>query len=838
MLVVTLVFNEFVILVIKHLVKCFLGSDLIYLIVIFNSNLTGFFGQKKLTSLSLFFFSTLLIYLGIFLLLFLRQIFIRVKTMKLKKLYLAMGVAVATASLTACNESSDSSTAASGTITKEVAFTANDTCPNGGVTIYSGIDENGNGELDVDERDSADTICNGEDGKSAASAELIRYATAPLGAEFTGMFVTDNNFFFNVQHPGNQNAKVFVARGSMADVGVVKGLSLPETAEEKEATRVAYGEIAKLAEEGVNGIGSISAIDGTELFVSNDPDFNAFIPKTEGDDSEGYLFTNWENRPGSMSRVEVKYENGAWATLNEMMLDFSEVKGTWVNCFGTLSPWNTPLSAEELYFDDTENWHGSSTIEDLDTYLGANESPNPYRYGYIVEITNPDAAQPTPVKLFTMGRFSHENAVVMPDNKTVYLSDDGGNTVFFKFVADTAGDMSAGTLYAAAVTQDSTSSTADAGFSVNWVELAHGTNADLEAKIAQFDDKTAADADRYITDDEITAAATDTDASNDWIAFLESRKFAAVKGASAEFNKMEGVNINYDRVVEQMAAGEDAFVYMAMSDISGGMSDDAGDIQLDTNRCGVVYQMKLDTDYNIDRMEPVIIGGPYDATAAANQCHVDSVSNPDNLVVLDDGRVIVGEDTSKHENNMMWLWDPKGGKFVIKSTGSTYGETPQKVGSGTELTGTKYLEFSDTTFTAVSVASNADWTISGDDIVGYSAEMNGYGADEASEDWLVSNPVDLTGVTAAKLNLDSKVEYDGGSLEVLVSTDYTNNVSTATWTDMSATLASTSTWTNSGDIDLSAYDGQTITVAVKYTSTGTGGGDGALWTVANVTVYK
>jgi len=693
------------------------------------------------------------------------------------------------------------------------------------------------------------TACNsdGKDGKDGApgvdatetaSAELIRYATAPLGAEFTGMFVTDNNFFFNIQHPGNQTAKVFVARGAMSDVGVIQSLSLPETAEDKEATRVAYGDIAILAEEGVNEMGSIKSIDGTELFISNDPDFNAFVPMTDGDDTSGYLFTNWENRPGGMSRIEVSYEDGAWTTTNEMMLDFSSVKGTWVNCFGTLSPWNTPLSAEELYFDNTADWHGSSTIEDLDTYLGATESPNPYRYGYIVEITDPKASAPTPVKLFTMGRYSHENAVVMPDNKTAYLSDDGSNVVFFKFVADNANDMSSGTLYAAKVTQDDTKSTSDAGFDVTWVELASGNNADLEAKIAEFDGKTAADADRYITDAQVETAATDADTTNDYIAFLETRKFAKAKGATAEWNKMEGVNINYDRVAKQMAAGEDAYVYMAMSDIKNGMSDDEGDIQMDTNRCGVVYQMKLDENYNIARMEPVVAGGPYNASAEANQCHVDSISNPDNLVILEDGRVIIGEDTSKHENNMMWLWDPKGGKFVIKSTGSTYGEELQKVGSGTELTGTKYLEFSDTTFSAISVASDADWQFTGDDATGYSAEMNGYGADAASEDWLVSQPVNLSGVTGAKLNLDSKVEYDGGSLEVFVSTDYTNNVSTATWVDTNATLASSSAWTNSGDIDLSAYDGQTITVAVKYVSTGTGGGDGALWNVANVTVYK
>ena len=38
--------------------------------------------------------------------------------------------------------------------------------------------------------------------------------------------------------------------------------------------------------------------------------------------------------------------------LDVMMVDFTDVGGTWVNCFGSLSPWNTPLTSEELYFDD------------------------------------------------------------------------------------------------------------------------------------------------------------------------------------------------------------------------------------------------------------------------------------------------------------------------------------------------------------------------------------------------------------------------------------------------------------------------------------------------------
>jgi len=43
-----------------------------------------------------------------------------------------------------------------------------------------------------------------------------------------------------------------------------------------------------------------------------------------------------------------KDTGGRWNVSKSKMLDFSSVGGTWVNCFGTVSPWNTPISSEEL----------------------------------------------------------------------------------------------------------------------------------------------------------------------------------------------------------------------------------------------------------------------------------------------------------------------------------------------------------------------------------------------------------------------------------------------------------------------------------------------------------
>jgi len=573
------------------------------------------------------------------------------------------------------------------------------------------------------------TGCGGSDGKDGTSGTdgadgvneisnylptgLKRLATAPLGAEFTGMYLnSDNTLFLNVQHPSvtnstaDANSKVF----NKGSVGVIVGqdfsnlpnnfgaLDLPITTADKEVVMTAVGSYQVLAQQNdlLNDgkeMGDIHAADGTTLIKnSNDPDFNGVI----SDGGTGfYVYTNWEDRPGSMSRMQVgNLTNAGYGSITlDGMLDFSSVQGTWVNCFGTVSPWGTPLSSEELYFDDTADWFDSSfqyfsNPQSLATYLGyptdgSGNWPNPYRYGYIVEIGNPTdgvLANVTANKLEAMGRFSHENAVVMPDQKTVFLSDDGTGVVFFKFVADVAGDMSAGTLYGAKITQTSgVTDPSEAALGIEWIELAHGTETAIEAAIASYDGTFAAA--NQITDQEINDWAEaklsqDLDANGSIAtdpftdnrpAFLESRKAAVALGATGEFRKMEGVNINYTLASNWwnagVADGTPTYMYLAMSKFDKTMSDGLGDIQLDgTNgSCGVVYRMKLIKNANgeVDTktMVPAIVGGPYYADRSVNRCNVNNISNPDNLLVMNDGRVLIGEDTSKHENNMVWVFD-------------------------------------------------------------------------------------------------------------------------------------------------------------------------------------
>ncbi len=533
--------------------------------------------------------------------------------------------------------------------------------------------------------------CDGDDGKDGANGQdltavpkLTRIATVPLGAEITGIYKTDNgDLFFNVQHPDDtlpapeNNAAVGAWTGvdfdnldpRMAGVGVPAS----DSAEAK-SVQVAAGSYQVIGRAGDTfggqlpfGLAGIVTADGTsEIKQSQDPDFNAFIP-TSADSSQGYLFTAFEDRPGAMSRIGLtRQADGTWGMTSAMNVDFSSVKGTMINCFGTVSPWGTPLTSEENYeAENAANWNNANyssgypnyaDVKNIQTYLGGT-FPNPYDYGYIVEITQPTAT-PVPVKHFTLGRVAHENVVIMPDNKTVYITDDGTDKGFYKFVSEKANDLSAGTLYAAKVTQDATKDPAKAGFDIRWIELGASNNAEISGWIAAYDGIDESDyvegQTSYISDQEIADwAANGT--GDDRYAFLETLRAAEAKGATVEFRKMESININYNAA----ANGSVPFMYVAMSEVRKGMTDDVGDIQLNENRCGVVYRLGIQADYNVTRMDPAVVGGNYDANAE-NRCDVNAIASPDNLIVLNDGRVIIGEDTSKHVNNAMWVYNPLG----------------------------------------------------------------------------------------------------------------------------------------------------------------------------------
>ena len=406
-------------------------------------------------------------------------------------------------------------------------------------TVTTGEASNGVSKIPATDS-SADWVDSEENTPGAANSEgsgggeevggtpsdLTRVMMMPSGAEVTGLHVNSlGNLFVNAMHPDDDyyDATVGVVNGVdwNALPGVVPELDLSSSEWDVwHGIRVSHGDYQvlvqsgdALSEGGVAG-GIYAADDGELLFTSQKPDFNAFVPlNPQG--TRGYLYTTWESRPAGVSQLLIEWNSASqeWDVMGGLMQDLSEMNGGWVLCFGSISPWGNPLLSEELYFADTVDWNNPdyqyhSDQQELADYLG--HYPNPYDYGWIVEIEDADTASPTFDKQFAMGRFSHENAQVMPDEKTVYLSDDEYGTVLFKFIADTAGNLESGTLYAARLSQDSGSDPATTGFDVEWVELASSSDAEIGDWIDEYDGITPSDfvsgQNSYISDQEI----------NDW----------------------------------------------------------------------------------------------------------------------------------------------------------------------------------------------------------------------------------------------------------------------------------------------------------------------------------
>lgn len=103
------------------------------------------------------------------------------------------------------------------------------------------------------------------------------------------------------------------------------------------------------------------------------------------------------------------------------------------------------------------------------------------------------------------------------------------------------------------------------------------------------------------------------------------------------------------------------------------------------------------------------------------------------------------------------------------------------------------------------------------------AYMNGYNTGMLEEDWLILPAVNFTNYPNVRLNFDSYMNYgddnDDNYFKLVYSTDYAGigDPSLATWTEIAfAYPTELSTWTPSGDLNLSEVTGSSVYIAFKY----------------------
>ncbi len=143
-------------------------------------------------------------------------------------------------------------------------------------------------------------------------------------------------------------------------------------------------------------------------------------------------------------------------------------------------------------------------------------------------------------------------------------------------------------------------------------------------------------------------------------------------------------------------------------------------------------------------------------------------------------------------------------------------------------------------FTTVNVLGMQTWNHDSYSGMGY-AKISGYsGGAVPNEDWLISPAIDLTGVTGATASVNQAVNYlkdQWEQISILVSANYNgSDPSAAEWTEIiPANKPTGSNWTfvESENMDISAFDGQTINIAFRFISSDT---NAATWEVNKLTV--
>ena len=363
----------------------------------------------------------------------------------------------------------------------------------------------------------------------------------------------------------------------------------------------------------------------------------------------------------------VKYHN----------VDTAPAMGLWITCGSSLSPWGTHLSSEE-YEPDAFTIASNTMFKAYSQNLfGDATKANPYHYGHLPEVTvNPDGTG-TIKKHYCLGRISHELIQVMPDNRTALMGDDATNGGFFMFVADKEKDLSSGSLYVAKFGAGFSLDPAAAGAPITWIKLGSATSAEIKTL-----------ADTLKPTDIMDVATTDpADASFtkiwfsgkvQWVrlkagmdkaaAFLETHRYAALKGGSMAFTKMEGTTVNI----------KDKVAYSALQNMQSSMVKGNAAYNADYNigidktlNAGSVLAHTLSTGQKdaagtainsewVPSLTKTLLVGEDLATADAlgNLANPDKIGAPDNLKFSEKLRTLfIGEDSGYHVNNFIWAYN-------------------------------------------------------------------------------------------------------------------------------------------------------------------------------------
>jgi secreted PhoX family phosphatase len=441
-----------------------------------------------------------------------------------------------------------------------------------------------------------------------------------------------------------------------------------------------------------------SATAGTDkLFLVTHFEHNSWVVNQNPDQ---HPFDSKFDTPGVINMTTlVQNEQGLLTAKYLKNVDANTVSGFWFPCSASLTPWNTHLGSEE-YEPDAQLFE-DIPFEPANLYLStAGKSvkqggANPYDYGFPIEIVINDKGLTQVHKRYAMGRFSLEQGRVMPDERTVYMTDDAKDGVRLMFIADRKKDLSEGTLYAAKWIQKE--STGGGQANLNWIKLGHVDENTIReyllskltfSDIFESKPKQSLSESQKQTDDfrpvyvfngfspkldkpekkSKSAYLKIKPGMETAAAFLETRRYAALKGATTEFTKMEGQAFNHrdkkfytviSKAYKGMIAGKNKKRFQDDIKLTGDPED---------MKCGVIHESVLksgvkDTEGNIINSAWVAVNMNAMLTNKISEeklCYDDGIANPDGLEYSESLRTLfIGEDSDElHSSNFLWAFTP------------------------------------------------------------------------------------------------------------------------------------------------------------------------------------
>jgi secreted PhoX family phosphatase len=202
--------------------------------------------------------------------------------------------------------------------------------------------------------------------------------------------------------------------------------------------------------------GDVIDVGGTLL---GNNDFTGYSPINGRSDS-GYLSINHELNPvGGVTVLDIHLDTNIlkWNINYSEAIDFAGVGGTARNCSGAITSWGTTITCEELIAGDTDG-------------DGYNDR------GWAIEL---DPVNKVVVnKLWALGNFKHENAVIHSNQRTVYQGADSNPGYLYKFVANSPQDLTSGDLYVYVGPKNGNGS---------WVLLNNSTPSECNSTLSQSD---------------------------------------------------------------------------------------------------------------------------------------------------------------------------------------------------------------------------------------------------------------------------------------------------------------------------------------------------------------